>query len=322
VPRRVVVSGIGLVTPLGIGTRPTWEALIAGRSGIGRISRFDTTEFSVKIAGEVKEFDPLEYMDRRDLKKTDLFIQYAVAAGDLALRDSGFKVVPGREERAGVMVGSGIGGFPMIEAQHSILLEKGPRRISPFFIPGIIVNLAAGQISIRHGLRGPNSATCTACATGSHAIGDAFRIIQRGEADVMVAGGTEAAVVPLGIGGFAAMKALSTKNDDPEGASRPFDADRDGFVLGEGAGVVVLESLDSALDRGARIYAELAGYGMSGDAFHISAPSEDGDGPFRVMRNALQDADIAPADIGYINAHGTSTPAGDRIETLAIRRLF
>jgi 3-oxoacyl-[acyl-carrier-protein] synthase II len=322
VSRRVVITGLGLVTPLGVGTRENWDALLAGRSGVGPITRFECSEYPVRIAAEVKGFDPLQFVERKELKKMDLFIQYAMGAAAFAVQDAGFKVEPGRAERAGVLVGSGIGGLPSIEAQHKTLLEQGPRRISPFFIPGLIVNLAAGQISIRYGLKGPNSATCTACATGTHAIGDAFRLIQRGEADTMVAGGTESVVVPLGVGGFAAMKALSTRNDEPARASRPFDKDRDGFVLGEGAGIVLLESLETALDRGASIYAELVGYGMSGDAYHISAPSEDGDGPYRVMQNTLRDAGVAPQEIDYVNAHGTSTPHGDRVETVAIRRLF
>lgn len=320
--RRVVITGIGLVTPLGIGHEANWKALAAGRSGISRITRFDTSDHAVHIAGEVKDFDPVQFIERREVKRMDLFIQYAMAAAHLAVEDSGFKLLPGQAERVGTIVGSGIGGFSTIETQHRQLLEQGPRRISPFFIPSIIVNLAAGQISIRHGFKGPNSAVSTACATGTHAIGDAVRVIQRGEADAMIAGGTEAAVVPLGVGGFAAMKALSTRNDDPERASRPFDRGRDGFVLGEGAGIVMLETLEAATDRGAHVYAEVVGYGMSGDAFHISAPSDDGDGPYRVMRNALADAKLRPEDIGYINAHGTSTPHGDRVESIAIGRLF
>ncbi len=320
--RRVVVTGIGLVSSLGIGTEPNWAALCAGRSGIGPITKFDAAQFATRIAGEVKDFDPLRFIDKKDVKKMDVFIQYAIAASQFALDDSGSAITPELSPRVGVFIASGIGGFTTIEREHKALLEGGPRKISPFFIPSAIINLAAGQVSIRYGAKGPNSATCTACSASAHAIGDAFEIIRRGDADVMIAGGSEAAITPMGIGGFGALRALSTRNDEPERASRPFDKDRDGFVVGEGAGVLILEELDLARRRDARIYAELVGYGMSADAYHITAPSDDGDGPFRVMNQALKSAGIAPPQIDYINAHGTSTPHGDKIESLAIRRSF
>jgi 3-oxoacyl-[acyl-carrier-protein] synthase II len=320
--RRVVVTGIGLVSSLGIGTEPNWAALCAGRSGIGPITKFDAAQFATRIAGEVKDFDPLRFVDKKDVKKMDVFIQYAIAASQFALDDSGSVITPELSPRVGVFIASGIGGFTTIEREHKALLEGGPRKISPFFIPSAIINLAAGQVSIRYGAKGPNSATCTACSASAHAIGDAFEIIRRGDADVMIAGGSEAAITPMGIGGFGALRALSTRNDEPERASRPFDKDRDGFVVGEGAGVLILEELDLARRRDARIYAELVGYGMSADAYHITAPSDDGDGPFRVMNQALKSAGIAPPQIDYINAHGTSTPHGDKIESLAIRRSF
>ncbi len=320
--RRVVVTGIGLVSSLGIGTEPNWAALCAGRSGIGPITKFDAAQFATRIAGEVKDFDPLRFIDKKDVKKMDVFIQYAIAASQFALDDSGSVITPELSPRVGVFIASGIGGFTTIEREHKALLEGGPRKISPFFIPSAIINLAAGQVSIRYGAKGPNSATCTACSASAHAIGDAFEIIRRGDADVMIAGGSEAAITPMGIGGFGALRALSTRNDEPERASRPFDKDRDGFVVGEGAGVLILEELDLARRRDARIYAELVGYGMSADAYHITAPSDDGDGPFRVMNQALKSAGIAPPQIDYINAHGTSTPHGDKIESLAIRRSF
>ncbi len=320
--RRVVVTGIGLVSSLGIGTEPNWAALCAGQSGIARITKFDAAQFATRIAGEVKDFDPLQFIDKKDVKKMDVFIQYAIAASQFAMDDSGFVITPELGPRAGVFIASGIGGFTTIEREHKALLEGGPRKISPFFIPSAIINLAAGQVSIRYGAKGPNSATCTACSASAHAIGDAFEIIRRGDADVMIAGGSEAAITPMGIGGFGALRALSTRNDEPERASRPFDKDRDGFVVGEGAGVLILEELDLARRRDARVYAELVGYGMSADAYHITAPSDDGDGPFRVMNQALKSAGIAPARIDYINAHGTSTPHGDKIESLAIRRSF
>jgi len=320
--RRVVVTGIGLVSPLGVGTEVTWEGLLSGRSGIGPITKFDASEYASRIAGEVRAFDAALFVAKKDLKKMDLFIQYALAATQFALDDSGLKITPEHADRVGVYIGSGIGGLPSIERQHKELLESGPRRVSPFFIVGLIVNLAAGQVSIRHGARGPNMANSTACATGTHAVGDSFRLIARGDADVMICGGTEGVITPLAVGGFCAMKALSTRNDDPERASRPFDALRDGFVMGEGAGILILEELEQARARGAKIYAEMAGYGVSADAYHVAAPSADGDGPYRVMANAVRDAGIRPSDLSYINAHGTSTPDGDRIETLAIRRLL
>ncbi len=320
--RRVVVTGVGLVSSLGIGTEANWRALLAGRSGISRITKFDATNFATRIAGEVKGFDPLAFIEKKDVKKMDVFIQYAIAAAQFAVDDARLEVTDDIAPRVGVFIASGIGGFTTIEREHKALLEGGPRRISPFFIPSAIINLAAGQVSIRFGAKGPNSATCTACSASAHAIGDAFEIIRRGDADVMIAGGSEAAITPMGIGGFGAMRALSTRNDEPERASRPFDVDRDGFIVGEGAGVLILEEYERAKRRGARIYAELAGYGMSADAYHITAPSEDGDGAFRVMRAALNDAGIEPSQVDYINAHGTSTPQGDQLETLAIKRCF
>ena len=320
--RRVVVTGVGLVSPVGIGTQANWEALCAGQGGIGPITHFDASEFSVRIAGEVKGFDPLQFVEKRDVKKMDVFIQYALAAAEFAVCDAGLKITPEMSSRVGVFIASGIGGFTTIEREHKALIEGGPRRISPFFIPSAIINLAAGQVSIRFGARGPNSATCTACAASAHAIGDAFEIIRRGDADAMIAGGSEAAITPMGVGGFAAMRALSTRNDAPEQASRPFDRDRDGFVIGEGAGVVVIEELGSALRRDAPIYAEVVGYGMTADAYHITAPAEDGSGAVRVMNHAVRQAGINPSDVNYINAHGTSTPHNDRLETLAIKKAF
>jgi 3-oxoacyl-[acyl-carrier-protein] synthase II len=320
--RRVVVTGVGLVTALGTGTEESWKALCEGRSGVTAISRFDTTLFSTKIAAEVRNFEPLNWFDKKDLKKMDSFIHYAVAAADFAMKQSGLTISPEMAERVGVFIGSGIGGFTVIEREHQSFLEGGPRKISPFFIPSSIINLAAGQVSIRFGARGPNSAPCTACSSGAHAVGDAFRVVSRGDADVMICGGSEAAVTPMGVGGFAAMRALSTRNEEPARASRPFDKDRDGFVVGEGAGVVVLEELEQAKKRGATIVAEMVGYGMSGDAFHITLPPEDGHGAHRVMLNAIKDAGIEPHQVDYINAHGTSTPPNDRIETAAIKRLF
>jgi 3-oxoacyl-[acyl-carrier-protein] synthase II len=316
------VTGIGLVSSVGIGTEATWASLLAGRSGIGPITRFDAAAFSTRFAAEVKAFDPLRFIEKKEVKKMDIFIQFAIAASQFAMDDSGLKVTPDIAPRVGVFIASGIGGFTTIEREHKALLEGGPRRISPFFIPSAIINLASGQVSIRFGAQGPNSATCTACTASAHALGDASEIIRRGAADVMIAGGSEAAVCAMGIGGFAAMRALSTRNDDPEGSSRPFDRDRDGFVLGEGAGVLVLEELEFAKARGARIYAELVGYGMSADAYHMTAPSEDGDGAYRVMKAALDSGGIEPAAVDYINAHGTSTPHNDRIETVAIKRCF
>jgi len=320
--RRVVVTGVGLVTALATGTEENWKALCEGRSGVTAITRFDTTLFTAKIAAEVKNFEPLNWFDKKDLKKMDSFIHYAVAAADFAMKQAGLTISQESAERAGVFIGSGIGGFTVIEREHQAFLEGGPRKISPFFIPSSIINLAAGQVSIRFGARGPNSAPCTACSSGAHAVGDAFRVIARGDADVMICGGSEAAVTPMGVGGFAAMRALSTRNEEPARASRPFDKDRDGFVVGEGAGVLVLEELELAKKRGATIVAELVGYGMSGDAFHITLPPDDGHGAHRVMLNAINDAGIKPEEVGYINAHGTSTPPNDRIETAAIKRLF
>ncbi|MCM2255938.1 MAG: beta-ketoacyl-ACP synthase II [Vicinamibacteria bacterium] len=320
--RRVVVTGVGVLSPVGIGTEATWAALQAGRSGAGPITLFDASAHSTHFACEVKGFDPLAHVDKKDVKKMDRFTQFAVAAADYALKDSGLTIDDSNAERIGVLIGSGIGGFATIEREHETLMKSGPRRISPFFIPAAIINLASGWVSIRTGAKGPNSAVVTACASGAHAIGDAFRIIQRGDADGMLAGGSEAAITPLAVGGFCAMRALSQRNDAPEKASRPFDKDRDGFVIGEGAGLLVLEALDLALARGARILAEVVGYGMSSDAFHISAPAEDGDGIRRVMNATLRDAGVTPADVGYVNAHGTSTPAGDGIEATAIKAVW
>ncbi len=320
--RRVVVTGVGLVSSLGVGTEENWEALCAGRSGIGSITRFDASEFSTRIAGEVKNFDPLQFIAKKDVKKMDVFIQYAIAAAEFAVRDAGLEVTPEIAERVGVFIASGIGGFSAIEREHRSLLKDGPRKISPFFIPSVIINLAAGQVSIRFGAKGPNSATVTSCSASAHAVGDAFEIISRGAADVMIAGGSEAAITPLGVGGFAAMRALSKRNDEPERASRPFDRDRDGFVMGEGAGVVILEEYEQAIARKAPLYAELVGYGMSGDAFHVTAPSEDADGAVRAIRAALARGECPPDQVDYINAHGTSTPYNDKLETLAIKNVF
>ncbi len=320
--RRVVVTGIGLVSSLGIGTDANWTALTAGVSGVDSITKFDAAQFATRIAGEVRGFDPLQFIEKKDVKKMDVFIQYAIAAAQFAMDDACFRVTPENSTRVGVFIASGIGGFTTIEREHRALLEGGPRKISPFFIPSAIINLAAGQVSIRFGARGPNSATCTACSASAHAIGDAYEIILRGAADVMIAGGSEAAITPMGIGGFGALRALSTRNSDPARASRPFDKDRDGFIVGEGSGVVILEEYESARRRGARIYAELVGYGMAADAYHITAPSEDGDGAYRVMCAALESAGIGPDQVDYINAHGTSTPQGDKLETVAIKRCF
>jgi 3-oxoacyl-[acyl-carrier-protein] synthase II len=320
--RRVVITGMGLISCMGLDVPSSWKALIEGRSGIGKITRFDATGFASRIAGEVRGFDPLEFLDRKEARKMDTFIHYAVAATDEAMRDSGLEIEGAVAERVGVHVGSGIGGVPILLSQYQELLNRGPRRISPFLVPAMIINLASGQISIRTGARGPNLSVVTACATGTHGIGESYRLIREGYADAMITGGTESAIHPLTVAGFASMKALSTRNDEPEKASRPFDADRDGFVMGEGAGILILEDRERALARGARVYAEVAGYGMSGDAFHISAPAEDGDGAVRCMKMALEDGGLVPEDIDYINAHGTSTPAGDRIETLAVKRVF
>ena len=320
--RRVVVTGIGLVSSLGIGTGANWEALLAGRSGVRRITKFDASAFAAQIAAEVSGFDPLRFVDKKDVKKMDVFIQYAIAATQFAMEDARLTITPDCAPRTGVFIASGIGGFTTIEREHKALLDGGPRKISPFFIPSAIINLAAGQVSIRVGAKGPNSATCTACSASAHAIGDAYEIIRRGDADAMIAGGSEAAITPMGVGGFAALRALSTRNDEPHRASRPFDRDRDGFIIGEGAGILVLEELEQARGRGAPIYAELVGYGMSADAHHITAPSEDGEGAVRVMSQAIEKAGIRPDEVDYINAHGTSTPHNDRLETLAIKRLF
>jgi 3-oxoacyl-[acyl-carrier-protein] synthase II len=320
--RRVVVTGIGLVSPLGIGTEETWQGLVSGRSGAGLISRFDTANYSVKIACEVKGFDPASWFEAKEIKKFDTFVHYAVAAAEMALEQSGLAITESNADRVGVVIGSGIGGFPMIEHNHEALLERGPRRVSPFFIPGAIINMCSGLISIRTGAKGPNVATVTACSTSAHAIGDATLYIRHGYADAIIAGGSEAVISPMPVAGFSAMRALSTRNDDPEAASRPWDRDRDGFVIGEGSGIVILEEYEHARRRGAPILAEVVGFGMSGDAFHISAPSEDGDGAIRVMRAALADAGLRPDQVDYVNAHGTSTPAGDPIEVLAVKAVF
>jgi 3-oxoacyl-[acyl-carrier-protein] synthase II len=320
--RRVVVTGVGLVSPLGIGTAATWDGLMAGRSGIRAVTRFDTTGYACRIAGEVEGFDPALYMHKKDVKKSDVFIHYALAAAEFAVQDAGFAVGPDNEERVGVLIGSGIGGLPVIEATHSVLVERGPDRVSPFFIPSLIVNMAAGLVSIKYGAKGPNTAPATACTTGLHAVGDAFRLIQTGRADAMIAGGTESVISPLAFAGFAAMKALSLRNDEPEKASRPWDKDREGFVMGEGAGILMLEELEQARRRGAPIYAEIVGYGMSADAYHISAPDPEGGGAARVMKEALRDAGIPGTEIAYINAHGTSTQLGDLAEVKAVKQVF
>lgn len=320
--RRVVATGVGLVSALGVGTDETWKNILAGKSGVGDITHFDTAGFASTIAGEVRGFDPLQFVEKKEVKKMGLFIQFAMAAAQFAMEQSGLKITPDIAERAGVYIGSGIGGFDVIEREHKALLAGGPRKISPFFIPASIVNLASGFVSIRWGAKGPNSATCTACSSSAHAVGDSYKIIARCDADVMICGGTEAAITPLSVGGFAAMRALSTRNTEPTRASRPFDLDRDGFVIGEGAGILILEELGHALERGAPILAEVVGYGMSGDAFHITQPSEGGDGAVRAMRNALADAKVQPEQVSYVNAHGTSTPFNDRLETQAIKKVF
>jgi 3-oxoacyl-[acyl-carrier-protein] synthase II len=322
VNRRVVVTGIGLVSALGIGTNETWAGILAGQSGVTRITRFDISGYATQIAAEVKGFDPLAFIEKKDIKKMDLFIQYAIAAAQFAMDDSRLEITADNAPNVGVYIGSGIGGFITIEREHEALLNGGPRRVSPFFIPSAIINLASGQVSIRFGAKGPNSATCTACSASAHAIGDAYEIIKRCDADAMIAGGSEAAICPMSIGGFGQLRALSTRNDEPPRASRPFDKDRDGFIIGEGAGVLILEELEHARRRGARIYAEIVGYGMSSDAYHMTAPSEDGDGARRVMAMAIRKAGIAPSDVDYINAHGTSTPYNDKLETLAIHNCF
>jgi len=321
-PRRVVITGLGLVTPLGLGTALNWEALLQGRSGIAAITRFDVSRYTTRIAGEVKGFDPFQFIDRKEVRKMDLFIQFALAAAELAAQDAAIPRGLLDSDRCGVYVGSGIGGIGSIEETHKVLLEKGPGRVSPYFLIQTIINEAAGQISIRFRSRGPNSATATACATSSHSIGDSYRMIGRGEADIMITGGAEAPITPLSLAGFSNMKALSERNDDPPRASRPFDAQRDGFVMAEGAGILILEELGAALRRNARIYAEVVGYGMSGDAYHATAPAPDGHGAARVMKAALDDAGVPPAQVTYINAHGTSTPVNDKVETLAIKKVF
>jgi len=320
--RRVVVTGVGLVCALGIGTEESWKNLLAGVSGIGPITHFDTTDFDCKIAGEVKNFDPFQWIEKKELKKMGRFIQIALAGADYAVKQAQWKPEQSDLEEVGVYIASGIGGFDIIEREHIKLTSGGPGKISPFFIPSAIINLASGHISIRYGAKGPNSATATACSASAHSIGDSFKIIERGAAEMMICGGTEATITPMGVGGFASMRALSTRNDDPATASRPFDRDRDGFVVGEGCGILILESLEHAMRRNAPIVAEIVGYGMSGDAYHITQPVENGDGAFRVMRAALKDAKLSPDDIGYVNAHGTSTPIGDAIETRAMKRLF
>jgi len=320
--RRVIVTGVGLVCGCGIGTEEVWKNLLAGRSGIAPIMQFDAGQFDCRFAGEVRGFDPLNWIEKKEIRKMGRFIQLAIAATDFAVKMAGLNITPEVADATGVYIASGIGGFDVIEREHRKLLEGGPGKISPFFIPATIINLASGHVSIRYGARGPNSATATACSASAHAIGDAYKIIQRGDAEVMICGGSEASVTPMGIGGFAAMRALSTRNDAPEKASRPFDAERDGFVVGEGAGILILESLEYAQGRGARPLAEIVGYGMSGDAYHITQPAEQGDGAYRVMMAALKDAGVAPDVVDYVNAHGTSTPIGDVIETIAVKRVF
>ena len=320
--RRVVVTGIGLICGVGNKTEEVWQNLLAGKSGVEKIQQFDASQFASQIAGEVRNFDPLDFIEKKEVKKMGRFIHFAIAAGDEAMQSSGLKITDEMAPRVGVHIGSGIGGFDVIEREHRNLLEGGPRKISPFFIPGAIANLAAGQVSIRHNAKGPNECTSTACTSSAHSVGDAFKIIARDEADVMIAGGAEAAITPMGVGGFASMRALSTRNDEPERASRPWDKDRDGFVIGEGAGILIMEELEFARKRGARILAEIVGYGMSADANHITQPAPEGEGGYRVMLNALRDAQIKPEQVGYINAHGTSTPLGDKLETTAIKRAF
>jgi len=320
--RRVVVTGLGLICGVGNTTDEVWKALLAGKSGVARIASFDASKFACQIAAEVKNFDPLNFIEKKEVKKMGRFIHLALAAAEEAIKMSALKITPENSERVGVHIGSGIGGFDIIEREHTALMEGGPRKISPFFIPAAIINLAAGHVSMRFGARGPNEATATACTTSAHSIGDSFRIIQHNDADVMIAGGSEAAITPMGVGGFAAMRALSTRNDEPERASRPWDKDRDGFVIGEGAGILILEELEYARKRGAPILAEIAGYGMSGDAYHMTQPAPEHEGGFRVMRNAARDAGVTPEQIGYVNAHGTSTPIGDSLEAHAIRNFF
>lgn len=320
--RRVVITGIGAVSPLGTGNDKNWDALVSGKSGVGLITRFDTTDMPVKIAGEVKDFNAEEFIDKKEVKKMDLFIQYAMAASQFAMEDSGLKITEENAERVGVLVGAGLGGLPTIEKYHTAMQEGGYKKITPFFIPMLIINLAPGQISIKYGAKGPNVSTVSACATATHSIGDAYHIIKRGDADAMIAGGTESTVTPLGIGGFAVMKALSVRNDSPETASRPFEKNRDGFILSEGAGIVILEEYESAKKRGAKIYAEIVGYGMTGDAYHMTAPTPNGEGAARCIKMALDNAGVRPDQVNYINAHGTSTPYNDLYETMAIKTIF
>jgi len=320
--RRVVVTGVGVVSPLGTGVEKNWDALMRGQSGVDRITRFDASDLPTQIAGEVKDFNAEEFIDKKEIKKMDLFIQYAMGAADLAMRDSGLRITDENAERVGVLVGSGLGGLPTIEKYHKAMMEGGYKKISPFFIPMLIINLAPGQISIKHGAKGPNLSSVSACATGTHSIGDAYRMIQRGDADAMIAGGAESTITPLGIGGFNVMKALSTRNDDPTAASRPFDMGRDGFVMAEGAGIVILEEYESAKKRGAKIYGEVVGYGLTGDAYHLTAPAPDGEGAARCMKMALDGAGIGAAEVDYINAHGTSTPFNDRFESMAIKTVL
>jgi 3-oxoacyl-[acyl-carrier-protein] synthase II len=320
--RRVVITGVGAVSPLGTGNAKNWDALVAGKSGLDLISRFDTTDFPVKIAGEVSDFDPEQFIDKKEVKKMDLFIQYSMAAAQFAMEDSGLHITDDIAERVGVLVGAGLGGLTTIEKYHGALMEGGYKKISPFFIPMLIINLAPGHISIKYGAKGPNLSSVSACATGTHSIGDAFHMIARGDADAMIAGGAESTITPLAIGGFAVMKALSTRNDDPKGASRPFDSGRDGFVLSEGAGIVILEEYEFAKKRGAKIYAEVVGYGLTGDAYHMTAPSPGGEGAARCMKMALNNAGVNPDQVTYINAHGTSTPFNDLNESLAIKSVF
>ena len=320
--RRVVITGIGVVSPLGCGNAKNWDALVNGRSGIGPITRFDASAMPVRIAGEVKDFNPEDFIDKKEIKKMDLFIQYALAASQFAMEDSGLAVTEENAERVGVLVGAGLGGLPTIERYHNAFLEGGYKKISPFFIPMLIINLAPGHISIRYGAKGPNISSVSACATATHSIGDAYHIIKRGDADAMIAGGTESTVTPLGIGGFAVMKALSDRNDNPQAASRPFEKNRDGFVMGEGAGIVIMEEYEGARKRGAKIYAEVAGYGLTGDAYHLTAPAPGGEGAARCMKMALANAGVNPEKVGYINAHGTSTPMNDLYETMAIKTVF
>jgi len=320
--RRVVITGLGLISAVGNTTNETWQSLLAGKGGVGKITGFDASQFACQIAAEVKNFDPLNFIEKKEVKKMGRFIHFALAASEEAMKMSGLQITDQNADRVGVHIGSGIGGFDVIEREHTNLMQGGPRKISPFFIPASIINLAAGHVSMRFGAKGPNEATATACTTSAHSVGDAFKIIQRCDADVMIAGGTEAAITPMGVGGFAAMRALSTRNDAPEKASRPWDKDRDGFIVGEGAGILIMEELEYAKNRGANILAEIVGYGMSGDAYHITSPAPEHEGGYRVMLNAIRDAKIQPEDIGYVNAHGTSTELGDKLESVAIKRTF